>query len=819
MDEEIIKEYNSFKTSFEQKLKNIPITVANFCYLIKEEWDNKIFNLINSINNNQLKTNKDKNIFLKLKNEQPEFIDDISSVLDCLNNKIRIKFMGIKLVELIYNKKILKNHNKISYYTGNNKIIIEYEEKQDNALLIENPLENISKVWLISTLNKLNFINEKNRLYQELLNKEQLNIDKIYKKFNQIFINLKDFSDIYSNSVINKNTEDNYNKKRKDVRYNKDTKKNLNKSMDFISSEFSTNKILMEKNIISTAPNYNKINKKNNINQLDFKKDIEKHDKISQIFLIDKNKNSNKFNYEDKTKKFDSNELQNINNIIKFDINKLVIGQNNNFTLLSNKNGENKKNETKIITIGEANNLELKIKSLNEEIEKLKKIINEKNKELEELKNEKKKINKDFNRIKEEYNKLKEKNDESNLKPQKFIKLNPIKQTRSHNRSSSMPRKESQFYNEPIKLYEYPTLIGLNNIGATCFMNSTLQCLSQTEALTNYFLKDQNLHRIMNNNLAKKNERPQLSPIFLELIKRLWSKEKIISFSPNNFMNTVEKMNPIFKTGQAGDAKDFIIFILEQIHKELKQPICTYNNNFNFIQPLNQYDKNNALYYFMNEFKKECSIISDVFFGFNETTNICINCKNIYNSNGLNNPICYNYGIFNCLIFPLEEVKNMRNKQMNFNNNSNCVSLYECFCYNNKSEYFTGENRNYCNICKQLFDSIYTSQIFVSPTILIIILNRGKGNIYDVKLNFTESIDITKFVLQREKPQIIYNLYGVITLIGQNSPNGHFVASCKSPVDYRWYRFNDSIVNPINNLQKEVIEFGTPYILFYQKQN
>ena len=159
----------------------------------------------------------------------------------------------------------------------------------------------------------------------------------------------------------------------------------------------------------------------------------------------------------------------------------------------------------------------------------------------------------------------------------------------------------------------------------------------------------------------------------------------------------------------------------------------------------------------------------------------------------------------------------MRNNQINFNNSSNYVSLYECFCYNNKSENFTGGNRNYCNICKKLFDSIYTSQIFVSPKILII-LNRGKGNIYDIKLNFTESIDITQFVLQKDEPQIIYNLYGVITHIGQSGPNAHFVASCKSPVDYRWYRFNDSIVNPINNLQKEVIEFGTPYILFYQKQ-
>ena len=65
-----------------------------------------------------------------------------------------------------------------------------------------------------------------------------------------------------------------------------------------------------------------------------------------------------------------------------------------------------------------------------------------------------------------------------------------------------------------------------------------------------------------------------------------------------------------------------------------------------------------------------------------------------------------------------------------------------------------GENRNYCNICKQLYDSLYTSRIYISPNVLVLILNRGKGNIYDVKLDFTETIDITKFVLQKDIPEI-----------------------------------------------------------------
>ena len=41
-------------------------------------------------------------------------------------------------------------------------------------------------------------------------------------------------------------------------------------------------------------------------------------------------------------------------------------------------------------------------------------------------------------------------------------------------------------------------------------------------------------------------------------------------------------MNSLFKKGEAGDSKDFIIFILEQIHKELKSKIkYDINNNLN----------------------------------------------------------------------------------------------------------------------------------------------------------------------------------------------------------------------------------------------
>ena len=87
----------------------------------------------------------------------------------------------------------------------------------------------------------------------------------------------------------------------------------------------------------------------------------------------------------------------------------------------------------------------------------------------------------------------------------------------------------------------------------------------------------------------------------------------------------------------------------------------------------------------------------------------------------------------------------MKNKSMQNNNyinipQNNCVSLYECFYYNQKTDLFNGDNKNYCNICKQLFNSLYTSKIYSSPKVLILILNRENNNIYDIKIFYFFSI-------------------------------------------------------------------------------
>ena len=392
------------------------------------------------------------------------------------------------------------------------------------------------------------------------------------------------------------------------------------------------------------------------------------------------------------------------------------------------------------------------------------------------------------------------------------------------NNMNNINKMNENAKNNLLLIFNKPPLVGLNNIGASFYMNSTLQCLSQTFPLTNYMLDPNNKQFYNIDNLDSNDEiNLKLTPSYAHLIKQLWfNKDGNTSFAPYFFKNTINKLNPLLQKKEACDAKDLIIFILKQMHKELRNPIIdSKNNSQNLI--LNQYNRKNVFYSFINNYKKKYSIISEIFYGFKEITNICLNCENICKPQNLDIPKCYNYDIFNCLIFPLEEIKKMKYINIsvqNKNSVNNSVTIYDCFEYNQRTEKYTGKDQKYCNLCKQFSDSIYSSKIYYCPNVLILILNRGKDNEYDTKLDFEENIDISEYILEKDlNNKIIYNLYGVISHTEENEPSSHFIANCKSAIDGNWYRFDDILVEKINNIQKEVIEFGSPYILFYNKQN
>ena len=78
-------------------------------------------------------------------------------------------------------------------------------------------------------------------------------------------------------------------------------------------------------------------------------------------------------------------------------------------------------------------------------------------------------------------------------------------------------------------------------------------------------------------------------------------------------------------------------------------------------------------------------------------------------------------------------------------------------------------------------------------------------------------MDISKYVSQKNGNGVKYKLIGVITHLGFSGEDGHFIAHCLSPIDKKWYTYNDAIVHEIKDYQKEIIDLGMPYLLFYKR--
>lgn len=168
---------------------------------------------------------------------------------------------------------------------------------------------------------------------------------------------------------------------------------------------------------------------------------------------------------------------------------------------------------------------------------------------------------------------------------------------------------------------------GLQNLGNTCFMNSALQCLSNTPQLQNYFLEEAYKKELnVDNPLGMGGV---LATTFGMLLQKLWSGSGS-SFPPREFKHALGKFAPQFLGYSQQDTQELLAFLLDGLHEDLNRiikkpyteaPDWTGGDLKDMVQfARKQWD----LYKARND-----SVIVDLFQGQYRSTLVCPTCSKV----------------------------------------------------------------------------------------------------------------------------------------------------------------------------------------------
>jgi ubiquitin carboxyl-terminal hydrolase 8 len=365
---------------------------------------------------------------------------------------------------------------------------------------------------------------------------------------------------------------------------------------------------------------------------------------------------------------------------------------------------------------------------------------------------------------------------------------------------------------------------GLVNFGVTCYMNSTIQCLSATVVLSKFLIDNRFRYYVQKNWKGSQGVMPGL---YANLIRSLW-KNDVEIIMPTSFRNFCGRLNREWTIERQQDAKEFFDFVVDCLHEDMNvnwqrtplRPLTFEEEMQRERMPVPKVSK--------IEWDRYChreeSFISSLFAGQHASRLRCTTCKRTSTT----------YEAFYSISVEIPP--------------QGKGDIYQCLQSYCQEEMLSGDEVWKCPHCK--CERVATKQIIITraPQILVVHFKRFSASKTQSARKIHTPIDFPLHGLRMDKfvipsppsaamngdaataaasaslspttPPFTYDAYAVLRHLGSTLSGGHYISLIRDAQRQCWRRFDDERVtefNPRDLRPSDRLQNEQAYIVFYER--
>uniref|UniRef100_A0A8C9VPR0 Ubiquitin carboxyl-terminal hydrolase n=1 Tax=Scleropages formosus TaxID=113540 RepID=A0A8C9VPR0_SCLFO len=298
---------------------------------------------------------------------------------------------------------------------------------------------------------------------------------------------------------------------------------------------------------------------------------------------------------------------------------------------------------------------------------------------------------------------------------------------------------------------------GLQNLGNTCFLNSTVQCLTYTPPLANYLLSREHSRACHQSGFC------MICVMQNHMIQAFANTGNAIK--PVSFIRDLKKIARHFRFGSQEDAHEFLRYTIDAMQKA-----C-----------LSGYTK-------LDRQSQATTLVHQIFGGYLRSRVKCTVCKSVSDT----------YDPYLDIALEIRQAANI-------------VRALELFV---KPDVLSGENAYMCAKCKKKVPASKRFTVHRASSVLTLSLKRFanfSGGKITKDVGYPEFLNIRPYMSQSSGEPVMYGLYAVLVHSGYSCHAGHYYCYVKAS-NGQWYQMNDSMVHPST---VKVVLNQQAYVLFY----